>query len=308
MSRSGSREGKEIWNTDRHCDVLWSNDSRRLAITDWAGSNCAEIYLIDVTAPAPKARQLEIADIGKLLHKEELEGHCYFEALAWEGEHRLRIKIFGHADEKPLHGFTYYLSVDTRSGEATLLKKEYIVEDIEPSSTGTPACANPHSPQTTAQTKAPVLPGPTTKNPFGEMTPICQVSFVAKTQAGDVPSRVAVCNLVSELGHDTSALYVVLASERDYPPRIVRILEMAHSPVIGKTGEKITILFTSGANTTSVAEFSMAKGILEFVSQETIAWNDGGTCRTSPSFSRYAHLLEKQKTKSEAGTGQGDAR
>jgi hypothetical protein len=111
--------------------VLWSNDSRRLAITDWSGSSSAEIYLVEVDAPAPEARQLEISGIGKLVQKEELEGHCYFEALAWEGEHRLWIKIFGHTDENPSHGFTYYLSVDTSSGEAKLLKKEDKEQDKE---------------------------------------------------------------------------------------------------------------------------------------------------------------------------------
>ena len=125
---------------------------------------------------------------------------------------------------------------------------------------------------------------------FGEMVDLCRVSFVAKTQAGDIRCHVAVCTLDSALG-SSSSLYVVTACEREYPPAVVRILEEAHSPVIEMVGDRITILFTSGANTTCVAEFSISKGVLEYLTTQTIAWNDRGVYRTSPSFGQYATLL-----------------
>jgi hypothetical protein len=56
----------------------------------------------------------------------------------------------------------------------------------------------------------------------------------------------------------------------------------------------ITILYTSGVNTTCVAVFSISNGVPEYRSTETIAWNEGGKYRTSSTFARYAHLVEKR--------------
>lgn len=131
------------------------------------------------------------------------------------------------------------------------------------------------------------------KGELGEMTAICRVSFTKKTQAGEIPCHVAVCTLDSAVGA-SAELYVVTAFEREYAPRIVRILEGGHSPVIEKTADRISILFTRGVNSTCVAEFSLAKGTLTFVSQEEIAWNDSGIYRTSASFPKYAHLLKRR--------------
>jgi hypothetical protein len=129
LSRFGTTKEALVWSCARSCDVLWSADSERLAITDWTGSSLSEIYIVERSAP--KARRLEVAAIEKLIQKDELEGHCYFEALRWEAEHQLAIRIFGHTDENPAHGFAYYLSVDTLSGVAKLVKKE----DQEPNQT-----------------------------------------------------------------------------------------------------------------------------------------------------------------------------
>lgn len=130
LSRFGETSAHVVWISNRSCDVLWAEDSLRLAITDWTGSNLSEIYVIDVTLA--KARSLEIEGIEKLVWKDELEGHCYYEALRWESGSRLAIRIFGHTDVNPSHGFAYYLSVDTQSGATTLVRKEDEEPDLRP--------------------------------------------------------------------------------------------------------------------------------------------------------------------------------
>jgi hypothetical protein len=125
------------------------------------------------------------------------------------------------------------------------------------------------------------------------MVPICTVPFTAKTQVGEILCEVAVCRLDSEVGSGSS-LYVVTAYGREYAPRVERILEVAHSPIIEKRGDRIVILFTGGANTTLVSEFSVAKGLVEYLSEEAIAWNDRGTYRTSASFAQYSELLRRR--------------
>ena len=124
MTDAAAKKEAGLWVAGRGCDVLWCTDSQRLALTDWTGSNVSEIYLIDVTA-LREAKPLEVKGVRQILEPAELEGHRYYEALAWEGAHRLLIRIFGHTDENPSHGFTYQLSVDTITGEAKLVNKSH---------------------------------------------------------------------------------------------------------------------------------------------------------------------------------------
>jgi len=107
-----------------------------------------------------------------------------------------------------------------------------------------------------------------------------------------------------ESAHDTdTSLCVVSTYEREYGPRILRLLETAHSPMMEKKDDRISILYTSGANTTCVTEFSIASGVPRFISTETIAWNDRGVWRKSTSFSRYSHLFEERDRKSNRVAG-----
>lgn len=122
LSRLFGTPETKVWESGRSCDVLWNEDSSRLAITDWTGSNIAEIFLIDVTNPG-QATRLEVKNTGSFAQPEELEGHIYWEALKWEDARQLKIRCFGHTDEARGHGFAYYLLVDTQSGMAKLLKK-----------------------------------------------------------------------------------------------------------------------------------------------------------------------------------------
>lgn len=148
LSRFSSQKEVVVWRSGRSCDVLWSGDSQRLAITDWTGSNLSEIWLVDVSAP--EARRLEIAGIEKLVQKSELEGHFYYEALRWESERCIAIRCFGHTGENPSHGFAYYFSVDIDSGVARLVKKENQEPNqaLEPTpmSVTSPAAQEPRQP------------------------------------------------------------------------------------------------------------------------------------------------------------------
>jgi hypothetical protein len=123
LSRFATDKEEFIYATGRNCDVLWCDDGQRLAITDWVGSNVSEIYIVDVSAPT-KALPLEVKNVTKIVQNTELEGHCYYEVLKWRTSHELLVRIFGHTDENPSHGFAYYLLVDTATGIARLVKTE----------------------------------------------------------------------------------------------------------------------------------------------------------------------------------------
>jgi len=111
----------QIYASGRHCDVLWSTVGDKLAITDWSGSNHSEIYIVESSNAS--CRPLVVEEADKLISKDELEGHCYHEALSWDGASKLLIRIFGHTDANPSHGFSYYFLVDVATGSAKFIKK-----------------------------------------------------------------------------------------------------------------------------------------------------------------------------------------
>jgi hypothetical protein len=65
-----------------------------------------------------------MAGAEKLMRREEMQGHCYYEAMHWESSRQLTIRVFGRTEEVPSREFTYYFCVDVPSGETKLLKKE----------------------------------------------------------------------------------------------------------------------------------------------------------------------------------------
>jgi len=102
---------------------VWSTDSSRFAITDWAGSSASEIFVGDAVSAKPSLMQS--FGMERYLLKEELDGHIYYEALAWEDASALQVRVFGHTDEpaKPNHGFTYFFRIDFAAKSATLLRR-----------------------------------------------------------------------------------------------------------------------------------------------------------------------------------------
>ena len=70
------------------------------------------------------AKELADAAARAFLTKGERVGHCYWEALKWEADGRLRVRAFGHTAEKPLHEFAYEFLVHPVKKSATLVRKE----------------------------------------------------------------------------------------------------------------------------------------------------------------------------------------
>ncbi|SRR6266571_3637163 len=97
------------------CPALWSPDSSRIAVTDRWASDRSDV-LIYSTAHPRSARSLAKLFPRTAIPREELTGHCYFEAVKWLTGRRLKIRISGHRDEYPANGFEYDFIFDLASG------------------------------------------------------------------------------------------------------------------------------------------------------------------------------------------------
>jgi hypothetical protein len=114
---------QEIFDGGRWCEVLWSRDEAHFAITDWAGSNFSDVLFQDPKAagPAKSLRDvINMAAVRARVSEDELRGHCYWEALNWELDGRLRFRIFGHTDTKKSREFTHTFLVKLPEGTLTV--------------------------------------------------------------------------------------------------------------------------------------------------------------------------------------------
>jgi hypothetical protein len=114
----------KIFEGGRNCQVLWSKDDSSLAITDWLGSNYSDIFILSTKEDGPVKQLPEIKNTQDIILKDELTGHCYWEAVYWDGDGRLYYRIFGHTDTNQSNGFIYYFRFEPRSGNSSLISKE----------------------------------------------------------------------------------------------------------------------------------------------------------------------------------------
>ncbi len=97
------------------CPALWSPDSSRIALTDRLSSDRSDVLIYSVAHPRSE-RSLAKLFPRTAIPREELDGHCYFEAVKWLSGRRLQIRIWGHRDEYPANGFDYEFIFDRVSG------------------------------------------------------------------------------------------------------------------------------------------------------------------------------------------------
>jgi hypothetical protein len=101
----------------RHCDVRWSRDSSRIALTDWSGSDISDILICSATnsVALTSLRDLCVRSRTSISSK-ELSGHSYFEASKCLNGHRLRFKVSGHTNEKVSRSFKHQYVFDAARG------------------------------------------------------------------------------------------------------------------------------------------------------------------------------------------------
>src|SRR6266700_5052424 len=97
------------------CLALWSPDSSRIAVTDRWASDRSDVLIYSVAHPGSE-RSLAKLFPRTGIPREELTGHCYFEAVKWLTGRRLQIRISGHRDEYPANGFEYEVIFVIASG------------------------------------------------------------------------------------------------------------------------------------------------------------------------------------------------
>jgi len=97
------------------CFALWSPDSSRIAVTDRWASDRSDVLIYSVARPRSESSLAKLFPRAAI-PREELSGHCYFEAVKWLTGRRLQIRISGHRDEYPANNFEYDFIFDIASG------------------------------------------------------------------------------------------------------------------------------------------------------------------------------------------------
>lgn len=108
----------------RSVDILWAPDSSAFALTNWAGSNVASVYLYsvrDVTHPIDLGGKLWSA-LKTKSDKSSIakSDHVYMFASKWKSATELEVKEAGHG---PGVAFTFYYSWDLRKNSCKFIKR-----------------------------------------------------------------------------------------------------------------------------------------------------------------------------------------
>jgi hypothetical protein len=100
----------------RDVDVLWSPDSRYVAVTDWIGSNVADCYVIDTVRPEKK---ISVTEKLPKLAENVGNSHFYVSCQRWVGSKTIVVEASGHTDYAPSHEFAYHFTLDLVTGAVT---------------------------------------------------------------------------------------------------------------------------------------------------------------------------------------------
>src|SRR6266487_2572782 len=122
-SKTGTQ--KVVFDGGRWCEVLWQKDESRFAITDWGGSDFSDILLQDPNKPGSARSLRDVIDMTTIranVSQEELQGHCYWEALRWQEDGQLCFRIFGHTDTARSREFSHVFLVKLPDGAVTVIK------------------------------------------------------------------------------------------------------------------------------------------------------------------------------------------
>lgn len=97
----------------RSVDVLWSADSKYVAITDWIGSNVADCLVVDTTRPEKK---INVATMLPKIQEDIPNSHFYVSCKRWNGQGTIAVEAAGHTDYPPSHDFKYRFVLDVPTG------------------------------------------------------------------------------------------------------------------------------------------------------------------------------------------------
>jgi hypothetical protein len=95
-----SGERRTLYTYNRDASVVWSPDSRWIAINDFAGSDYTNNLLVSVDRRAPSIDLQE-----RLLHAEPQQSvlksdHLYVAAVEWKAEGELELLAYGHDSQR----------------------------------------------------------------------------------------------------------------------------------------------------------------------------------------------------------------
>jgi hypothetical protein len=108
---------QKLFVYDRHIVLLWDNESKSFAVTDYVGSNTSRCKVFSVNRKAPTIQVLNVllpalfVDARERLKKQLSNHHVYVEAFVWSGSNVLTVKVSGYGDADPT-GFEQFYNVN----------------------------------------------------------------------------------------------------------------------------------------------------------------------------------------------------
>jgi hypothetical protein len=100
LYRSKGSVSKEVLTFGRHLCVHWSPNEKYFAISDYAGSNVAEVYIFQSDDTSRRVEVMDLLPIEVANYFRQGISHGYLETLSWDKD-GLIIRAFGDRDDQP---------------------------------------------------------------------------------------------------------------------------------------------------------------------------------------------------------------
>lgn len=108
---------RQLLSFDRHVEAIWAQDSRRVAVTDYSGSDASDCRVFDVVAGSETAtsKSLMDSDLVKVMTGNH---HAFLKCLKWRSPLLLEIEVEAYGDAHP-KGYKRLVVFDVLKNQVT---------------------------------------------------------------------------------------------------------------------------------------------------------------------------------------------
>ena len=115
LFRRGDESARSVFRTNYFFEVLWSQDSRRIAISNFVGHNTSEVWVLGIQKDEPPSYIDVRHALAPYFSEAHLQSPCFNKAYRWSDGSRFVVRGVGRVAFPPFEQFGYEVLVDSEA-------------------------------------------------------------------------------------------------------------------------------------------------------------------------------------------------